>query len=130
AVVVLAACSTTPIDRATAQQVPPDHIYAAALVGTAGGAEGDVLFLRDEGFVGRGCSHDIFVDNRKAFAIRAGEKITLHVPAGLHVFRLETGAGLCPNIAMSQETTVGIGAHQVFRILLPSDGSLRLTRVE
>lgn len=72
----------------------------------------------------------MYVDNVKVFAIRHGEQITIHVPAGQHFFRLETGGGLCPNIATSQETTIAPGARQTYRILLPSDGSLRLTRVE
>lgn len=72
----------------------------------------------------------MYVDNVKVFAIREGEKITIHVPAGRHFFRLETGGGLCPNIPTSQETAVSAGALRTYRILLPSDGSLRLMRIE
>lgn len=72
----------------------------------------------------------MYVDNVKVFAIRHGEQMTIHVHAGRHFFRLETGGGLCPNIAASQETTIAAGERETFRILLPSDGNLRLTRIE
>ena len=132
AVMALAAgCSTTPVSRQTAASVPPDRIYQPSYVGSAvSPTDATVLFLRDAGFSGAGCSHDMFVDNVKVFAIRHAEQITIHIPAGQHFFRLETGGGLCPNIAASQQTTIAAGEHQVFRILLPSDGSLRLTRME
>jgi hypothetical protein len=55
---------------------------------------------------------------------------TLHVTAGVHVLRLETVTSLCPDSAASHETTVAAGSHQVFRILMPAESGLRLTRVE
>ena len=131
AMLLAAGCSTTPVSRQTAASVPPDRIYQQSYVGSATSpTDATVLFLRDAGLSGSGCSHDMFVDNIKVFAIRHAEQITIHMPAGQHFFRLETGGGLCPNIAASQQTTIAAGEHQVFRILLPSDGSLRLTRME
>lgn len=127
----LSACSTTPVTQRSASPVDQDRIYQRSYVGPADSAgDATVVFLRDEGFSGSGCSHDMYVDNVKVFAIRHGEQITIHVPAGQHLFRLETGGGLCPNIAASQETILAPGARQIYRILLPSDGSLRLTRIE
>lgn len=131
ATVALAGCSTTPVSTATASYVPGSRIYQPSYVGAAANsANGTVVFLRDAGFSGSGCSHDMYIDNVKIFAIRHGEQITVHLPAGHHFFRLETGGGLCPNIAASQETTLNAGQREVWRILLPSDGSLRLTRLQ
>ena len=128
---LVSGCSTVPVSQASAAAVPPDRIYQPERVGPASApGQATVVFLRDAGFSGAGCSHDIFVDNVKVFAIRQGEQITIHVPAGAHFFRLETGGGLCPNIATSQDALLAPGARQVYRILLPSDGSLRLTRVQ
>ena len=127
----LASCSTTPVTQQSASPVAVGRLYQSAYLGAATNAsDATVVFLRDAGFFGAGCSHDMYVDNVKVFAIRHGEQITIHVPAGQHFFRLETGGGLCPNIATSQETTIAPGARQTYRFLLPSDGSLRLTRVE
>jgi hypothetical protein len=127
----LGGCSTTPVTQQSALPIAMDRVYQPSYMGAASASsDATVVFLRDAGFSGGGCSHDMFIDNVKVFAIRHGEQITIHVPAGQHFFRLETGGGLCPNIAASQETTLAPGARQTYRILLPSDGSLRLTRVE
>lgn len=127
---VLVGCSTTPVSEDHARQIPPDRIYDRALTKTSSSEESTVTFLRDEGFFGSGCSHVVYVNNRKAFAIRSGEGIRLHLAPGSYFFRLETGVGMCPNIATSQSSDLKPGAHEEYRILLPSDGSLRLTRVQ
>lgn len=127
----LAGCSTTPVSTTTATFVPSNRIYQPSYIGTAtNSANGTVIFLRDAGFYGAGCSHDMYIDNVKVFAIRHGEQITVHIPAGRHFFRLETGGGLCPNIAASQETTLEAGQREVWRILIPSTGALHLTRLQ
>ena len=127
----LTGCSTTPVTSQSALPIVMDRVYQPTYMGPASlGSDATVVFQRDAGFSGAGCSHDMYIDNVKVFAIRHGEQITIHLPAGQHYFRLETGGGLCPNIAASQETTLAAGSREVFRILLPSDGSLRLTRVE
>ena len=130
AILAVSACSTTPVSQGSAASVPAERIYRAEYVGSGSAADATVVFLRDAGFVGSGCSHDVYVDNVRVFSIRRAEQIAIHVPAGHHFFRLETGGGLCPNISTSQETTLVSGARQTYRILLPSDGGLRLTRIE
>lgn len=131
AALLISACSTTPVTEQLAAPVPAERIYKASYMGAASAAsDATVVFLRDSGLFGSGCSHDLYVDGTKVFAIQRGEKITIHIASGQRVFRLETGGGLCPNVATSQETTIAAGSRQVYRILLPSDGSLRLTRIE
>lgn len=129
---MLAACSTIPVTQETARSVPPERVYESSYTGPATdlSREGTVLFLRDSGFSGSGCTHDIYIDNLKIFAIRQAEKMTIHLPSGPHFIRLETGGGLCPNIAVSQEMDLAAGTQQTYRILLPSDYALRLTRIE
>ncbi|MDH0301836.1 MULTISPECIES: hypothetical protein [unclassified Pseudomonas] len=130
ALVMLAGCSTTPVSEDHARQIPADRIYDQALMKPVSKDESTVTFLRDEGFYGSGCSHVVYVNNRKAFAIRSGEGVRIHLAPGSYFFRLETGAGMCPNIATSQNSELKPGAHETYRILLPSDGSLRLTRIQ
>lgn len=131
AALALVGCSTTPVTQQFARPVPPERIHEASYVGPAAEAtDATVVFLRDSGGHGSACTHDIYVNTTRVFSIRQGEQITFHVPAGQHFFRLESGGGLCPNISTSQETILSEGARQVYRILLPSDGSLRLTRIE
>jgi len=129
--VLLVGCSTTPVTERDAKPVPIERIYASGLIsGTPSASKAQVLFFRDSGFYGSGCSHDIYVNNTKTFAIRQGEFIHLSLDPGSYFFRLETGGGLCPNIATSQNTVLKAGDKESYRILLPSDGGLRLTRTE
>lgn len=131
ATLLMQGCSTTPVSKETAKRVPADRIFQNSYVGPAvSPSDATILFSRDAGFFGSGCTSDIFVDNVKIFAVRHAEQITIHVSAGSHFIRLESGGGLCPNVAASQQTTIAAGDHQAYRILLPSDGSLRLTRME
>lgn len=124
-------CSTTPIDPKTAEQIPQARVYLPAMTTRVDQAHSaGVTFVRDSGFSGGGCSHDVFVNNAKVFSIRPGESIQLWLEPGPYFFRLETGGGLCPNIATSQNTILSKDEHQTYRILLPSDGGLRLTRTE
>ncbi|WP_165667905.1 DUF4397 domain-containing protein [Metapseudomonas otitidis] len=127
---LLAGCSTSPVTEGQANAIPSDRIYAPDLVGRGGPGVAKATFLRDEGYFGSGCSHVIYVNNRKAFAIRQGEGISLKLQPGEYSFRLETGAGMCPNIATSQDITLKPNSVVTYRILLPSDGSLRLTRIQ
>lgn len=129
--VILAGCSTSPVTEATADPVPPERVYASQYVKPgepAGKAE--VVFLRDSGVFGSGCTHDVYVNNTKAFAIKSGEFIQLSLEPGSYFFRLETGSGICPDISTSQDAVLKADSKVAYRILLPSDGSLRLTRIK
>jgi len=133
ALIALAGCSTSPVTEQTGKRIPSERIYQASMVdgdSTVKPGMATVTFLRDSGFYGSGCSHDVFVNNVKAFSIRQGEFARLTLPAGSYFFRLETGSGLCPDIATSQNSDLKPGAAEAYRILLPSDGSLRLTRIQ
>jgi hypothetical protein len=133
ALIALAGCSTSPVTEQTAKRIPSERIYQASMVDGNSTVKSDlatVTFLRDSGFYGSGCSHDVFVNNVKAFSISQGEFIRLTLPSGSYFFRLETGSGICPDIATSQSSDLKPGAVEAYRILLPSDGSLRLTRIQ
>ncbi|MNJ19114.1 hypothetical protein D3C77_134320 [compost metagenome] len=131
ALIVLAGCSTSPVTEETADIVPSERVYADKYVKSGDQAgKAEVVFLRDSGIFGSGCTHDVYVNNTKTFAIKSGEFIQLNLDPGPYFFRLETGSGICPDIATSQDVDLKAGAKVVYRILLPSDGSLRLTRIK
>ncbi|OOF70022.1 hypothetical protein BKG91_03475 [Rodentibacter caecimuris] len=95
--ILLTGCSTTPITENTGKQVPKERVYDLTLT-TPAKNTAKVVILRDSGFTGSGCSHDIFVDKTKAVSLKQGEYANLYVSYGEHVLRLKSGAGLCPNI--------------------------------
>lgn len=123
-----AGCSTVPVGEGQAKAVPADRIYAPQFLKASPEQSATVVIARDKGLSGSGCSHAISVNNQKVLALRQAETATLHLPPGAYFIKLETGGGLCPNISTSQNLTLAAGERQVYRVLLPSDGSLRLTR--
>lgn len=132
ALAALAGCSTSPVTEQAAKTIPTERVYHPEMFAGQRSADeaATVVFLRDSGMFGSGCSHDVFVNNVKVFSIRQGEYAKLSLRPGSYFFRLETGGGLCPNIATSQNSELKPGASEAYRILLPSDGSLRLTRIQ
>ena len=127
-VAFLAGCSTVPVADGQAKAVPADRIYAPEYLQPAQDRTATIYVARDRGYYGSGCSHDILLNNHKILALRQGEAATLHVLPGAYFLKLETGGGLCANISTSQNLTLGQGDRQAYRVLLPSDGNLRLTR--
>lgn len=126
ALIALAGCSTHPVSEEEASPVPVERIYAAPDT-HADAAE--ITFVRDGGVYGSACEHNVYVNNAKAFTIEAGEIIRLKLKPGAYLLRLDTGGGLCPSISTSQDAELKPGAKLAYRILIPSDGSLRLTRM-
>ena len=125
-----AACSTTPITVETGQPVPTDRIYKPDFTVQSAGRTAKVSFLRDSGVLGVACTDKVLVNGAAAFSIRAGEYQSIYLPPGQYFFGLETGGGACPNVITSQSTTLVDGAEETYRILRPSDFTLRLTRIK
>ncbi|WP_288496665.1 hypothetical protein [uncultured Stenotrophomonas sp.] len=128
AAVVLAGCSTVPVPEGAAKAVSAERVYKPEYLTASVGHSAQIYLTRDKGLGGSACSHDISLNNEKILSIRQAEAATLYVAPGSYFLKLETGGGLCPNISTSQNLTVAAGERQVYRILLPSDGNLRLTR--
>ncbi|MEO8642654.1 hypothetical protein [Pseudomonas sp.] len=126
ALIALTGCSTHPVSEEEASPVPAERIYATQDVQTE---NAEVVFVRDGGAYGSVCEHNVYVNNTKAFTIEAGEIIRLKLKPGPYLFRLDTGGGLCPSISTSQDAELKPGSKLAYRILIPSDGSLRLTRI-
>lgn len=124
----LVGCSTVPVPEGSAKGVPAERIYQANYLTAAPDRSAQIYLSRDKGFSGSGCSHDISLNNEKILSIRQSEAATLYVAPGSYFLKLETGGGLCPNISTSQNLNLSAGDRQVYRVLLPSDGNLRLTR--
>ncbi len=128
AMATLLGCSTVPITEGSAKPVPPDRIYKAERLAPSPDRSAQIYIMRDKGFHGSACTHTISLNNEKVMDIRQSEAATMYVAPGSYFVKLDTGGGACPNISTSQNLTINGGERQVYRILLPSDGSLRLTR--
>jgi len=129
-VIVLAGCSTTPVDPGSARAVPPERVLNPTLLSPDSERTAQIVVSRDQGMRGSACSYIISLDNVKVMALRSSESATLHVTPGSHFLRLETTSGLCGSTVMSQNTFVAAGERQVYRAIQPSAGEAHLSRVE
>ena len=126
----LTACSSVPVNTENAEFVPEKRIYKAEMFTKNQKDASRVTFLRDSGYFGSGCSHDMYINNQKVFAIRQSEQATVYLKPDFYIFRLETGGGLCPNIAISQEIDLKPNVEAKYRILMASDMMLRFIRLQ
>ena len=76
-VLPLFGCSTVPVSTENAKQLPPTRIYQHQYFTRTSNEQAKVVFLRDSGYLGAGCSHDIFVNDAKIFSIRHNEQATI-----------------------------------------------------
>jgi len=129
--VVLPGCASRPLDPDGGVAVEPKAIFQRHLVGAATApGDGTIRFLRDWGFGGGGCTHEVNIDSARAFSIGVRERIDIHLPAGPHVIQLQNESFVCPSVSVSQETTLQPRTMQVFRIQLPAAGGVSLSGVQ
>lgn len=93
---LLAGCSSTPVDSASAKPVPADRTFAFQQ-DVPGGAM--LVVSRDNGFwASGGCYATVLIDGKKAARINTGESVTLKVKPGRHIVGIsgdEEGNGVC-----------------------------------
>jgi len=106
----LSGCSTVPI------QIPR----------TAGPA---IVFVRDTGFVGSGCTFDLLIDSEIVGQLDAGQAVTKPVSNGKHRVGIDNATALCPNVKMPKIVEVA-GEPVVLRIGITSNFQTIFDQVE
>ncbi|MCH7315506.1 hypothetical protein [Acinetobacter sp. ANC 3882] len=131
-ITILSACATTPTTSESANVVPPQRIYQQSyFTKSEGTLEAKVVFFRDKGLTGFGCSYDLYINNQKSFSLKQNEQATIFLKPDSYIFRLETSKNnLCPSIVDSQEANIKSNAELEYRISLPSDANARLVRIK
>ena len=128
--VLLAGCAgTDPITELTGKHVPIERIYAPMFMQKSNNT-GSIIILRDSGFVGSGCSHDIFVDTTKVLSLQQSEFAKFYVEEGEHILKLTLGYGLCPNIIETDTVNIKPNSNLKYRVSISSDGVLRFVRIQ
>src|SRR5450830_399482 len=118
AIVVLAGCSSTPVEPGSAKRVPADRVYAnqAAVPGGA-----TLVVSRDNGiWASGGCLATVLIDGKKVARINTGEMVNFQIKPGRHIVGIagdDEGNGLC---AMQigqplKEATADVSAGEVQR---------------
>lgn len=131
-IILVTACSTRQIIEQQASEVPLDRIYDKQYVNleTITSDDSAITIIRDSGFYGMACTHTMFLNNEKVFGIREGEYITLILSPGEYYLRLESGAGACLSVSLSQNAKIDVGEHEKYRISISSTSQINLSRIE
>jgi len=128
AAIVLAGCSSTPVNQASAKQVPASRAFAFQ-ADVPGGAK--LVVSRDKGFwASGGCYATVLVDGRKAARVDTGEIVAFQVKPGRHIIGIagdDDGNGMCA-LQIGQPvkeiaTQVDAGTLQKFRISGTQNGT-------
>ena len=128
-VLILTGCSTTPISFDKAIPVPHNKIYDKSFISSDKEKE-KIMIIRDQGLFGSGCTHTIFINNKKSFDLGYGQALMVALEPGNHVLRLESGVGICPDTSISESTYLKLGEPQTFRVSISSNGQIMLSRIE
>lgn len=127
-IVLIAGCSSTPVDSVSAKRVPTDRVYAYQTE-TPGGAT--LVVSRDNGFwASGGCFSTLIIDGKKAARLDTGEVAKFHVTPGRHIVGIggdEDGSGLCAmqigQPVKETATEVSAGEVQKYRISGTQNGA-------
>lgn len=125
---VLAGCSSTPVDQASAKKVPAARTFAFQS-DVPGGAK--LVVSRDSGFwASGGCYATVLIDGRKAARIDTGEIVAFQVKPGRHIIGIagdDDGNGVCAlqigQPVKETATQVGAGDVQKFRVSGTQNGT-------
>lgn len=105
--VALYGCTTTPIDSAKTARPPTEQLLKPELIAKRASestTQVPVLFIRDAGFVGSGCLHEIFINDEPVLKLGTSESIQLYLPIGRTRFKNEIGGIVCPLFSTAVET--------------------------
>lgn len=83
----LVGCSTAPVVPNTAKLIPNERVYNQNYLKKQTPEQAKVTFSRDKGFLGSGCTHDMYVNNEKVFSIRSNEIATIYLEPKYYIFR-------------------------------------------
>jgi hypothetical protein len=88
-----------------------------------------IVFVRDTGFFGGGCSFDVLIDGEIVGRLKAGQVVTKSVSKGKHRAAIDNATALCANVKMSKVVEVA-GEPIVLRIGMTSNSQVIFDQVE
>lgn len=138
----LSGCATEPISSYAAKPVSMENqlLYQVVTPDTV-----PVTIVRDQGFVAQGCAARVLVNDQVAAYVRAGEKVTLHIPPGEVILGADINTGgLCQSTGLAEIEAnlqpgrpsaldaggflVQPGRPRTYRIGFTADGAIGLYR--
>ncbi|EMG7933566.1 hypothetical protein [Enterobacter hormaechei] len=123
-IIILSGCATKPISTEQAKEVPAQRLIDPSFTTNRDGS-GQVIIKRDGGLRGSLCSVRVFADSKPIADLESGEKVTLFLNPGDHVFGAQ-GTGACYGGLTAQFGKVSEGKTISYRIGLGSVGDFAI----
>lgn len=118
--VVLAGCSTVPMDFSEATPPSDRNVHEAAAMlppGSQADASDAVLMVsRDKGIELAGCGFDFFLDDALIATLSAGDGFRMRLAPGKHRARIEMGGIICQLYQASVDLNVSAGTSATVRM--------------
>ena len=131
-VLALTACSTKPINTATARSTPIERIYAQELI-VSGEGKVELVVARDAGYIGSGCMTAVYLDGRKVSAIDNSEKVTFYLTPGRYILGTgpnPDGVALCrfgaDRARKETEIIAELGKPLKYRLAISGNGEISI----
>ncbi len=94
-IIIVSACSTTPVKLSDSKKIPDERIYEAYSKYSVPNSSGSrVIIVRDSGVLGSAASVSLFVNGKIVARLRTAESIVFHVELGDNLFGVSPGLKL------------------------------------
>jgi hypothetical protein len=127
--ILFSGCATKQINLLKSISVPENKIYDKSLMNTDIKNE-KLSLIRDRGILGSACTHRMYINDKRAFDIDAGQALEVALEPGNYVLRIQSGGGFCPNTSIAEGTLLKLGEPQIFRISTSLSRSIVLSRIK
>jgi len=122
-VMVLSACSTSPVTSALAEDTA-DISDATYL--TRNYEEANIIVVRDKGILGMACGVSVFLDGKKVAVLGAGKRVMLKVSAEEHIVGAKLGCDMGTRVIVEALADVSNGVRKNFRVSTSSESGTLL----
>lgn len=120
-ILALAGCATRPVG---ADDAKPGTIiqnpWLSPLPGT-----GEVLVIRDKGYMGSACAEKIYVDSQEVAELRTSQRVSVYLPPGEHIAGVQP-TSICAGGSAALSINVVAGRRQVYRVARQQSGDLKI----
>jgi len=82
--VALAGCATSPVPVSERRAVPPDRVFAPALLAPWRDRTAQFTIVRDRGYTASAAGIDVFIDGERIARLATSESVTFYVTPGRH----------------------------------------------
>lgn len=129
---MLGGCATTPTTSTSAREISSERIYAKDYFTKTDERNTPLTIIRDGGIWGAGCIHRVYINNKKAFALKPNERAIVYLKPQEYEVKIDKSASsLCPYSQIEETINLEPNSQHTYRIssTLSVNEALQLIKV-